>query len=319
MSKEIAMHVHEKRVRPLSFGQARWWQRNLAYFLFLAPWLVGFLLWTGGPLLTSLYLSLTQYDILTPPQWIGLSNYQSLFADDLFWQALKVTSIYTFVGVPLLMVFSLGLAVLLNQKVAGLSIFRTIFYLPTVTTGVAVALLWVWLLQPDFGLINNVLWNLFGIRGPQWLYDENWVLPALIMKSLWGLGGPMLIYLASLQGIPTHLYEAAELDGANAWRRFWHVSLPMLTPVILFNLVLAIIGSFQVFTDAYVMTKGGPNYASYFYVFYLYQNAFQFFRMGFASAQAWVLFVIILIFTAIALRSSSLWVYYEGGHQGGRP
>lgn len=300
---------------------ARRWagdQRNLAYFVFLSPWLVGFLLWIGGPLLASIYLSFTQYDIMTPPRWVGVGNYQQLFTDDLFWQALKVTSIYTFIGVPLVVIVSLLLALLLNQQVPGLGVFRTIFYLPTVTTGVAVALLWVWLLQPDFGLFNNLLWNLFGIRGPLWLYDEKWVLPALIMKSLWGVGGPMLIYLASLQGIPTHLYEAAELDGANAFRRFWHVSLPMITPVVLFNLVMAIIGSFQVFTDAYVMTKGGPNYASYFYVYYLYQNAFQFFRMGFASAQAWILFLIILVFTAITLRSSTLWVYYEGGSQRGQ-
>lgn len=293
-----------------------WGRRNLAYFVFLSPWLVGFILWVGGPLLASIYLSFTQYDIMTPPRWVGAGNYQQLFADDLFWQALKVTSIYTFIGVPLVVIVSLLLALLLNQQVPGLGVFRTIFYLPTVTTGVAIALLWVWLLQPDFGLINNLLWSLFGIRGPLWLYDEKWVLPALIMKSLWGVGGPMLIYLAALQGIPTHLYEAAELDGANGFRRFWHVSLPMITPVVLFNLVMAIIGSFQVFTDAYVMTKGGPNYASYFYVYYLYQNAFQFFRMGFASAQAWILFLIILVFTAITLRSSTLWVYYEGGRQG---
>ena len=197
-----------------------WERRNVAYFVFLAPWLLGFVLWIGGPLIVSIYLSFTQYDILTPPQWVGLENYRQLFNDDLFWQALKVTSIYTFVGVPLMMVTSLGLAVLLNQKVPGLSIFRTIFYLPTVTTGVAVALLWVWLLQPDFGLINNLLWQFFGIRGPQWLYDEAWVLPALIMKSLWSVGAAMLIYLAGLQSIPTHLYEAAELDGAHSLRRF---------------------------------------------------------------------------------------------------
>lgn len=295
-----------------------WERRNVAYFVFLSPWLVGFVLWIGGPLIASMYMSLTQYDMLTPPKWIGLDNYVQLFNDDLFWQALKVTCIYTFFGVPLMMVTSLGLAVLLNQKVPGLSIFRTIFYLPTVTTGVAIALLWVWLLQPDFGLINSMLYQFFGIRGPQWLYDEQWVLPALIMKSLWGVGAAMLIYLAGLQSIPTHLYEAAEIDGAHAVRRFWHISLPMLTPVILFNLVMGIIGSFQVFTDAYVMTKGGPNYASYFYVYYLYQNAFQFFRMGFASAQAWILFLIILVFTAITMRSSSLWVYYEGGRQGDR-
>lgn len=301
--------------RASSFRRMR---RHLPYFLFLAPWLIGFVLWTGGPLVASIYFSFQQYDIVTPAVWVGADNYRQLFSDELFWQSLKVTSIYTFLGVPAVMIASLGLAMLLNQKVPGLGLFRTIFYLPTVTTGVAVALLWVWLLQPDFGLINNLLWAFFGIKGPQWLYDEKWVLPALIMKSMWGVGGPMLIYLAALQGIPTHLYEAAEIDGANGWRRFWSVTVPMISPVVLFNLVMAIIGSFQVFTDAYVMTKGGPNYASYFYVYYLYQNAFQFFHMGLASAQAWVLFLIILVFTVIILRSSTLWVYYEGGGQGGR-
>jgi multiple sugar transport system permease protein len=314
----MAIPLAEQRVLPRVTRRRRWRRRDIAYFVFLSPWLIGFVIWTGGPLIASVFLSFTQYDILTPPRWVGLENYYNLLTDDLFWQALKVTSIYTFLGVPLMMIASLGLAVLLNQRVPGLSFFRTIFYLPTVTTGVAIALLWVWLLQPDFGLINNILWYTFGIHGPQWLYDEKWVLPALIMKSMWGIGGPMLIYLAALQSIPTHLHEAAELDGANALRRFWHVSIPMITPVILFNLVMAIISSFQVFTDAYVMTKGGPNYASYFYVYYLYQNAFAFFRMGFASAQAWILFLIILVFTAITLRSSSFWVYYESGREGGR-
>lgn len=302
----------------LSFSRFRWLRRNLAYFIFLAPWLIGFILWTGGPLVASIYFSFNQYDIVTPAVWVGLDNYHQLFTNPLFWQSLRVTSIYTFLGVPALMATSLLLAVLLNQQVPGLGVFRTIFYLPTVTTGVAVALLWVWLLQPDFGLINNLLWTFFKIKGPHWLYDEKWVLPALIIKSMWGVGGPMLIYLAALQGIPTHLYEAAEIDGANTWRRFWSITVPMISPVVLFNLVMAIIGSFQVFTDAYVMTKGGPNYASYFYVYYLYQNAFQFFHMGLASAQAWILFLIILVFTVIILRSSALWVYYEGGPQGGR-
>jgi multiple sugar transport system permease protein len=176
----------------------------------------------------------------------------------------------------------------------------------------------VWILQPDFGLLNNLLWSIFHIRGPSWLYDENWVIPALVLKSLWGIGGPMLIYLAALQSIPTQLQEAAELDGANLWQRFWSITLPMISPVILFNLVIGIINSFQVFTDAYVMTKGGPNYASYFYVYYLYQNAFQFFRMGFASSQAWILFLIILVVTALTLRSSSIWVYYESSGRGGK-
>jgi multiple sugar transport system permease protein len=245
-----------------------------------------------------------------------LENYRLLIEDSLFWQSLKVTVVYTAAAVPLGIIASLTLAVILNQKIPALSVFRTVFYLPNVISGVAVSLLWQWVLNPDFGVLNYLLWVLFRIRGPAWVFSKTWVIPALVLMSLWNLGGPMLIYLASLQGIPTQLYEAAELDGANSWRKFWTITIPMMTPVILFTLITGVIGSFQVFTTAYVMTDGGPGYASLFYVLYLYRNAFFFFHMGYAAAMAWILFVIIFICTMLLLRSSGRWVYYEGMEEG---
>lgn len=282
------------------------------FYLFISPWLIGFFLFTAGPMIASLYFSFSQYNMVKPPQWIGLKNYINLISDPLFWQSLKVTSIYSFFSVPLGITFSLIIALLLNQKVRGLAWFRTIFYTPSVISGVAVSLLWMWIFNPEFGILNYLLWKIFRIKGPAWLFDEFWVLPALIIMSLWGIGGGIVIYLASLQGIPTELYEAAEIDGASSWNKFWRVTLPLITPVIFFNLITGIIGSFQVFTQGYVMTGGGPHYASLFYVLYLYQEAFLSFNMGYASALAWILFLIILFFTLIIFKSSSLWVYYEG-------
>lgn len=287
------------------------------FYLFVSPWLVGFFTFTLGPIIASFVLSFTRYDVIHPPVTIGLENYQRLVDDRLFWQSLKVTGVYTAAAVPLGIVASLTLALILNQKIPGLSVFRTLFYLPNVISGVAVSLLWLWILNPDFGVVNLLLWKLFRIRGPAWVFSESWVIPALVLMSLWNVGGPMLIYLAGLQGIPTQLYEAADLDGANVVQKFYHVTLPMMTPVILFTLITGMIGSFQVFTQAYVMTKGGPGRASLFYVLYLYQNAFLFFKMGYASALAWILFIVILIFTMLLLRTSRRWVYYES-MDGGR-
>jgi multiple sugar transport system permease protein len=263
-------------------------------------------------MLASLYLSLTDFDGVRTPTFIGLTNFSTLVGEKLFWQSARVTSVYTFVGVPLGICFSLSIALLLNQKLPGLSIWRTVYYLPAVLSGVAVALLWKWIYQPDFGIINATLWSVFGIKGPQWLYDTQWVLPSLIIMSIWGSGSSMLLYLAALQNVPSHLYEAAELDGATPVRKFLHITVPMITPVIFFNLILGIINSFQVFTAAFIMTnKGGPNYASYFFVLYIYQQAFEFFEMGKASALAWILFLLIALFTLLAFKSSALWVYYE--------
>lgn len=223
-----------------------------------------------------------------------------------------MVTIYYLLNVPLNLLLGLLLAILLNQKIRGIAVFRTIYYLPSVTAGVAVSLLWMWIFNPRFGVIN-VLLSKVGIQGPAWLGSETWAMPALIIMSIWGVGGSMLIYLGALQSIPTHLYEAATLDGAGAWRKFLNITIPMVTPVLLLNMIMGVIASFQVFTQAFIMTKGGPNYATLFYVLYLYQQAFEWFNLGYASALAWVLFVVILIFTFVILRSSSKWVYYEGG------
>lgn len=281
------------------------------FYLFASPWIIGFLIWTLGPMLGSLGLSFTNYNGIQKPSIRGLANYFSLLTDPLFWTSLRVTASYCVLAIPLHLAFSFCLALLLNRRLPLLSVWRTIYYLPAVTSGVAVSLLWAWIFQPHFGILNAILWSLFHIQGPDWLSDPFWVIPAFVLMSLWGVGAPMLIYLSGLQGIPTQLYEAAALDGAGPLRKFWHVTLPMMTPVILFNLIMGIIGSFQIFTPAFIMTQGGPNYHSYFYVFYLYQNAFQFFRMGLASAQAWILFLIVLGLTLLTFRVSGRFVYYE--------
>ncbi|MEM4847741.1 MAG: sugar ABC transporter permease, partial [Thermosphaera sp.] len=274
------------------------------------PWLLGFFIWTAGPMLYSLWLSLTRWDLFTPAVYIGLENYQRLFTNDPdFWQALRVTSIYTFVQVPLGLASAMAIALLMNQAVRGINYFRTIYYLPAVLPAVAVAVLWMWVFNPRFGIMNTILaW--FGIQGPNWLGDPNWALWALIVMSMWSVGGSMIIYLAGLKGIPQELYEAADIDGAGPMHKFWSITLPQMTPTIFFTLVMGIIGSFQTFTQAYVMTNGGPQKATFFYLFYLFQMAFERFQMGYASAMAWVLFIIILAFTLLVLRSSSLWVYY---------
>lgn len=281
------------------------------FYLFISPWLIGFLVFSLGPFIASLFFSFCLYDAVTPPRWSGLANYTSLFADRLFWQSLKVTSLYSVGSVALGIVASLAVALLLNRNIHGMAWFRTMFYLPSVISGVAVSLLWMWIFNPDFGILNYLLWAIFRIRGPAWIYSEEWVLPSLIVMSLWGIGGGIVIYLASLQGIPTELYEAAEIDGAGAWRKLRSITLPMMTPVIFFQVIMGIIGSFQVFTQAYVMTDGGPHYASLFYVLLLFRNAFKYFKMGYASALAWILFLILLGLTVLVLRSAALWVYYE--------
>lgn len=284
----------------------------LAGYLTIAPWLVGFLIFEFGPLLTSFYLSLTKFDVLTTPQWVGFKNWDKmLFNDPLVWHSLKVTAIYSIGAVSLGLVLGLGLALLLNQDVGGLSYYRTIFYTPAVVSGAAVAMMWLLLLNPEAGIINRML-ELVGIPGPAWLFDRQWALPAFILMSIWGVGGGMVLYLAALQGVPSELYDAAMIDGAGAMPKLWFVTLPMISPVIFFNLVMGIIGSFQVFTSAFIMTKGGPANATYFFVLGIYLNAFQFLKMGYASALAWMLALIILILTLVAFRSSGSWVHYEG-------
>lgn len=282
------------------------------FYLLVSPFFIGFVLFIAYPILASLFYSFTRYDVLNPPEWVGLRNYIELGSDQLFFKSLQVTTVYTVGAVGLGLAASLGLALLLNQKVPGVNIFRTIFYLPTIVSGVALATLWMWIFNADFGILNFILYKITGQKGPLWLQSEEWVVPALIIVSLWGVGGTMVIFLAGLQGIPSELYEAADLDGAGRIQKFLHVTFPMLSPVIFFNALTGMIGSFQVFTGAMVMTAGGPNYASYFFVLYIYQSAFRSFRMGFASALSWVLFIIILILTLLTFRSSASWVHYEG-------
>jgi multiple sugar transport system permease protein len=281
------------------------------FYLFISPWLIGFLALTAGPIIASLFFSFTIYDAIQSPRWNGVQNYVEMVKDELFWQSLKVTSIYSVGSVALGILASMAIALLLNRNIRGLAVFRTVFYLPSVISGVAVSLLWMWIFNSDFGMLNYLLWKIFRIQGPAWIMNKYWVLPSLILMSLWGIGGGIVIYLARLQGIPTELYEAAEIDGAGGWRKLTDITLPMMTPVVFFNLIMGIIGSFQVFTQAYVMTGGGPYYASLFYVLHLYRNAFKYFRMGYASSLAWVLFLILLGLTLVVIKSASLWVYYE--------
>lgn len=293
------------RMSPMAKREERY------FYLCISPWIAGFLIFTAGPIVASLFFSFCNYDVVTPPNWVGIQNYKRLISDPLFWQSLKVTSYFSLASVPLGIILSLIIAILLNQNIKGLTWFRTIYYMPSVISGVAVALLWMWIFNPEFGVLNFLLWKLFHIQGPAWLMSEEWVIPALIIMSLWGIGGDIVIYLAGLQGIPTELYEAAEIDGANSFNKFLNITIPMMSPVLLFTLIMGIINSFQVFTQAYVMTRGGPHYASLFYVLYIYQNAFQFFSMGYASALSWILFLIILALTFLIFKSSPLWVYYE--------
>jgi len=284
----------------------------LTFYLLISPWLLGLLLFVLGPMVASLVISFTKWDLLSPARFVGLDNYEKMFTrDPLFWQSLKVTAIYTLVYVPVELAGGLVLALLMNQKLRGIGLFRTIYYLPSVLPGVAFVVLWMWILHPDVGLINTLL-SYVGIEGPRWLADPDWALPALLMMSLWGLGRAMIIYLASLQGIPQHLYEAASIDGANRWQSFWKITLPMLTPTIFFNLVLSVISTFQTFTSAFVATNGGPLDSTLFYVLYIFRQGFEYFNMGYASALAWVLFLIILALTLVIVRSADRWVYYEG-------
>lgn len=307
--------------RDPAFARLRRWlarertREIAAGYFFVGPAVLGFLIFTLGPIVAALYLSFSDYN-LARIRFVGLQNYQTMFTNDpLFWQSLKVTFVYTVFSVPLGLASGLAVALLLNKNVKLLSAFRTVYYLPALVGGVASSMLWLWLFSRDFGLINFLL-SLVGLKGPSWLGDPAWVMPAFIVMSLWGIGGAMLIYLAGLQGIPSDLYDAAKVDGCGAALRLRHVTIPMMTPVIFFNLVMGIIGTFQVFTQAYVMTSGGPANATLFYVLYLYQNGWQYFKMGYAAALAWVLFLIILAFTLLVFKSSPAWVYYEGELRG---
>ncbi len=280
--------------------------------VFISPWLFGFLIFTLGPMLTSLWLSFTKYDLVTV-QMVGLEEYRRIFQNDpLFWKSLSNTVLYAVFSVPLGIVGSLAIALLLNQKVRGIPVFRTCFYLPSLVPAVAGALVWSWVFNADNGILNQAL-GFFGLPNIEWLQDERYTLLAFVIMSLWGVGGQrMIIFLAGLQGISEHYYEAARIDGADRVKQFRHITLPLLSPVMFFNVVLGVIGAFQVFTSAYIMTGGGPNNASLFYALYLFRNAFEYFKMGKASALAWILFALLLGLTFLQFRGAKNWVHYEG-------
>jgi multiple sugar transport system permease protein len=285
-------------------------RRTIVGYIFIAPFMLGFLLWFLIPALTSLWMAFQNWNMINPPEFAALDNFRSIASDKLFWQALKVTTVYTAVSVPLSMVVAFLLALLMNTKVRGIAVFRTIYYLPGIVPAVANAILWAWILNSDFGLLNAFL-HIFGVRRVLWLQDPEWALPALILMSLWSLGGAMVIYLAGLQGIPNEFYEAAEIDGAGGWARLWHVTIPLMSPVIFFNLIMGIIGTFQIFTAGYLITNGGPQNATLFYVLYLWRNAFQYLKMGYGAALAWVLALIIMGLTVFVFRGLGRRVYYE--------
>ena len=278
-------------------------------YLFALPWLVGLSIFVFYPFIANIFYSFTEYNIIESPVWVGIDNYRVLMHDSLFWKSLSNTIYYSAV-VPLQLIIALLLALLLNQKVKGQRYFRTFFYLPVLVPLVASSVLWKWMLSPNYGLVNSLLYKV-GINGPGWFASESWSKPALILMGTWTVGGAMIIFLATLQDIPEVLYEAAEIDGATTFKKTFHITLPLLTPAIFFNLIMGIIGSFQVFTQAYIITEGGPMYSTTFYVLYLYNNAFKFFRMGRASAMALILFIVIFIITLFIVKTSSKWVYYE--------
>lgn len=282
--------------------------------VFLSPWLIGFLVFSGGPMLASLVLSFTEYDVLNPPEWVGLSNYVAMFQDERLMRSIGNTFFYAALHVPLSMAIALFLAVLLDRARRAAGFFRTVFYLPSITPAVATGVLWLWLLNPQTGLINRGL-ALVGIDGPGWTTDPAWIKPGIVLMSLWGLGNTVVLYFAALRNVPQHLYEAARIDGAGAWQQFRHVTLPMISGTLFFTLVVGTIAALQLFTEVYTMyfrgQESGVSEDALFYVIYLFRQAFEFLNMGYASAMAWLLFLIVLLITLVQVRLSRRWVYYE--------
>jgi multiple sugar transport system permease protein len=289
-------------------------RRNLFTGLaFLSPWLVGLTVFTLVPIGLSLYYSFCDYSTLQKPVFRGLENYRGLMADPVFWKSLGVTAFYAVLALPLGLIVSLGLAMLLNSKIRGQSIYRTIVFLPSLVPSIAAAMIWLWLFNAKLGLINLGLRKIGISDPPGWLNDAHWSLPALVLMSLWGVGNTVVIFLAGLQDVPRELYEAAEIDGAGSFGQIIHVTLPAISPVIFFNLIMAIIGTLQIFTLPYIMTPSGqPERATYFFTMFLYDNAFTFLRMGTACAMAWIQLLLILLLTALAFWSSKRWVHYQG-------
>lgn len=297
-------------------AEVSFWSRlmnneNVVGYLFVAPLILGLIIFTYGPVLAAFGLSFTKGDYISTPKWIGLDNYTALMDDKLFWQSLRNTLYYVVGVVPAGMILSLLLALAMNQKLRGIVFFRTIFFLPTISSSVAISLMWLWIYNPEFGVMNFLLEQV-GIKGPAWLSSPDWAMPAVIIMAVWrGLGYNMLIYLAGLQGIPEVYYEAAAIDGAGALDKFWHITVPLLSPTTFMLLILGLIGAFQVFEYTYVMTGGGPVYATLTLVLHVYNNAFRNFQMGYASALAYVLFFILLALTVIQFRLQRRWVHYE--------
>lgn len=287
------------------------WRDTLQGYLFISPVVLGLIIFTIEPMIISLFISFTEFPLLRSPKWIGIQNYVNMFTEDpRFWGSMRVTVTYAVTAVPLGTAGGLLLALLLNQKLKGIAWFRTAFYMPTIVPAVASAVLWGWLLNPDYGLVNAMLSGV-GLPTSRFLTHQRSALPSLVFMSLWGLGGGMVIYLAGLQGIPESFYEAAKIDGATEWHLFWKITLPLVTPTIFFNLVMGLIGSFQYFTSAFLLTAGGPLFSTYFYNLMLYERAFKWLQMGYASAMAWFMLLIVLALTLLVFRSSSAWVYYE--------
>lgn len=320
--------VHEEAASPVTRerktvesartkGLSREAKDNLAGYLFISPWIIGFLGLTLGPLLFSLAASFTDYNITSKMNFIGLENYKRMFTmDDLFRTSLFNTIYYVIFSVPLTTAGAILLAVLLNHKIKGMKFFRTIYYLPAVLSGVAVYFLWMLLLSPSTGLVNTML-GWVGIDGPAWLFDPEWTKPALLLMKMWSVGGGMLLYLAIMQGVSTQMYEAADIEGASPWQKFYHITLPMISPIIFFDVITSTIGAFQIFQEAYVMTEngsGGPGNSLLFYNLHMWNNAFEVFNMGYASAMAWLLFIIVMILTAVNMKLGKRWVHYEGGN-----
>jgi multiple sugar transport system permease protein len=291
-------------------------QEMWAGLAFISPWFIGFLVFTAGPMLLSLWLSFTDYSILKPPKFIGLTNYQQLLADPRLGTSLANSIIYAIFHVPLATIVALALALMLNRVGKAAGFFRTAFYLPSVTPAVAIGTLWLWILNPRIGLVNKGL-DMIGIAGPGWTTDPNWIKPGIVLMSLWSVGSTVILYLAALRNVPNELYEASRIDGASAWRQLLHITIPMISGTIFFTLIVNTIASLQIFAEVYTMFFGNMNNgpassAGLFYNIYLFRQAFEFLHMGYASAMAWLLFIIILILTVIQLRVSKRWVYYEG-------
>ncbi len=299
MKKKKKMSLRER-------SQLRW-----GYF-FIAPVIIGLACFSFGPMLYSMAISFTEWDVITPMEFIGAENYKNLFHDPLVGQAIKVTLTYTLLTVPLVTCVPLLIAILLNTKVRGISIFRAIFYVPSIVPVVASAAVWMYIYNPMHGLLNSILKGV-GLHTQNFIFSAKGVLPCLAVMALWAAGNNVVIYLAGLQGVSRQLYEAAEIDGAGALPKFFHITVPMMTPIVFYNFVMAIIGSMQTFTQAYIMTDGGPNNASLFYSLLVYRTAFKQSRMGYSASMSWILFLIIAVLTAVVFKTQNKWVIYENG------